>query len=133
MKIMLLISHKSNEAISKVIEPSIFCKNTFIHMSSRRVVILMSSKYDHVIIWWIYSLKHYQLQHLKSWYTVLESVNSRILHCKLLNLYILLRGENDHTNCTIFPSLRFFSHQVFPWQGFNEAYSLYMVIQWGVL
>ena len=47
---MPLVSLKLEEAISRVIEPSILHQNSFIHMSSRRVAILMSSKYDYVII-----------------------------------------------------------------------------------
>jgi len=41
MKIMLLISHRSEEDTLKVIEQNAFHQNSFIHMSSRRVVILM--------------------------------------------------------------------------------------------
>jgi hypothetical protein len=41
MKIMLLVSHKSYEDILKVIEQNTFHRNSFIHMNSRRVVILM--------------------------------------------------------------------------------------------
>jgi hypothetical protein len=51
MKTMLLVSLKSEEAILKVIESSIFHQNSFIHMSSRRAVTLMLSRYDQVKIW----------------------------------------------------------------------------------
>jgi hypothetical protein len=46
MKIMLLVLHKLDEDILKVIEPNTFHQSSFIHMSSRRVVKLMSSRYD---------------------------------------------------------------------------------------
>jgi hypothetical protein len=55
MKTMLLVSLKSEEAILKVIEPSIFHLNSFIHMRSRRAVTLMLSKYDQVKIWQIFT------------------------------------------------------------------------------
>jgi hypothetical protein len=41
MKTMLLVSHKSEEDTLKVIEQNTFHRNSFIHMSSKRVVILM--------------------------------------------------------------------------------------------
>ena len=46
MKIMLLVSLKLEMVLSKVTEPSIFHKNSFIHMSFRRTVKLISSKYN---------------------------------------------------------------------------------------
>jgi hypothetical protein len=67
MKIMLLVSHRSEEYILKVIELNTFHQSSFIHMSSRRVVKLMSSRYDQVIICQIYLPKRYQLQHLRNW------------------------------------------------------------------
>jgi hypothetical protein len=67
MKIMLLVSHRSEEDILKVIEPNTFDQSSFIHMSFRRVMKLMSSRYDQVIIYQIYLPKHYQLQHLRNW------------------------------------------------------------------
>jgi hypothetical protein len=66
MKIMLLVSHRSEEDILKVTEPNTFHQSSFIHMSSRRVVKLMSSIYDQVTICHIHLPKHYQLQHSRS-------------------------------------------------------------------
>ena len=77
-KIMLLVSLKLEEDISRVIETSILHQNSFIHMSSKRVVILMSSRYDHMIIWLICSLSHYQLRLLRRWCITLVCVNLRI-------------------------------------------------------
>ena len=82
---MLLVSLKLGEDISRVIETSILHRNSFIHMSSRRFAILMSSKYDHVIIWPICSLSHYQLRILRRWCTTLVCVDLRIFD-------ILMRG-----------------------------------------
>ena len=62
LKTMLHALHKSKEVTSKEIEPSTFHQNFSIHMSFRRMVKLMSSKYDQVIIWKIYSQRHYRLQ-----------------------------------------------------------------------
>jgi len=50
MKTMPLVLLRSGEDISKVIEPSIFHQNSFIHMSSKRTVKLMLSRYDQVTI-----------------------------------------------------------------------------------
>ena len=47
-KTMLLVSLKLERATSKVTEPSTFHKNYLIHMSFRRAVILMLSKYNQV-------------------------------------------------------------------------------------
>jgi tryptophan synthase alpha subunit len=41
MKIILLVSHTSEEDILKVIEQNTFHRNSFIHMSLSRLVILM--------------------------------------------------------------------------------------------
>jgi len=41
MTIILLVSHRSNDDTLKVIEQNTFHRNSFIHMSFRRVVILM--------------------------------------------------------------------------------------------
>jgi hypothetical protein len=46
MKIMLLISHSSDKDILKVTQSNTFHQSSFIHMSLRIVVKLMSSKYD---------------------------------------------------------------------------------------
>ena len=48
LKTMLLVSLKLEGATSKVIEPSTFHENSLIHMSFRRAVILMSSRYNQV-------------------------------------------------------------------------------------
>jgi len=45
------LSHKLEETMSKVIEPSTLHQNSFIHISLRIAAILMLSRYDHVIIW----------------------------------------------------------------------------------
>jgi hypothetical protein len=50
MKTMLLVSLKLEEDISKVIELNTFHQNSFIHMSSKKAVILMSSRYAQVTI-----------------------------------------------------------------------------------
>jgi hypothetical protein len=67
MKIMLLVSHKSGEDILKVTEPNTFHQSSFIHMSFRRVMKLMSSRYNQVTICQICLPKYYQLQHSRSW------------------------------------------------------------------
>ena len=59
LKTMLHALHKSKEVTSKEIEPNTFHQKFSIHMSFRRMVKLMSSKYDQVIIWQIYSQRHY--------------------------------------------------------------------------
>jgi hypothetical protein len=46
MKIMLLVSHRLNDDILKVIEPNIFHRSSFTHISFKRVVKLMLSRYD---------------------------------------------------------------------------------------
>jgi hypothetical protein len=46
MKIMLFVSHRSDDDILMVIEPITFHQSSFIHMNSKRVVKLMSSRYD---------------------------------------------------------------------------------------
>ena len=67
MKIMLLVLLKLEMVLSKVTEPSIFHKNSLIHMSFRRTVKLISSKYNQVKIWQIYSPSPYQLKDLIKW------------------------------------------------------------------
>jgi hypothetical protein len=62
-KTMLLISFNLKGATSKVTEPSKFYENSLIHMSFRRAVILMSSRYNQVKNCFISSLSLYQLQH----------------------------------------------------------------------
>jgi hypothetical protein len=73
------------EEISKVIELNTFHQNSFIHMSSRRAVILMSSRYTQVTIWLTYSLSCYRLQHSRRSYTTLACVD--------LKIYIFMRGS----------------------------------------
>ena len=50
LKIIMHVLHKSNEATLKEIGLNIFHQNSFIHMSSIRLVKLMSNKYAQVII-----------------------------------------------------------------------------------
>ena len=75
------------------IETSILHQNSFIHMSSRRVAILMSSRYDYVIIWLICSLSHYQLQLLRRWCTTLAYINLRIFLSWTMEILCTYEGE----------------------------------------
>ena len=92
-KIMLLVSLKLGEDISRVIKTSILHQIFFIHISTRRVAILMSSRYDHVIIWPICSLSHYQLRILRRWCTTLVCINLRIFLPQTMEILCTHEGE----------------------------------------
>lgn len=88
-KIMPHVLHRSMVVISKVTELSIFRRNSSIRMSFRKTVILTSNRYIQVTTWQICIKRHFQMQHSRSWYTVLECVGSKICHAQLRGRYWL--------------------------------------------
>ncbi len=115
MKSMLLVSPKL--AISRLTEPSTFHQNYFMNMSSRRMVILMWSIYNQVMIWLInlFTKSLLTTTFMKTLYNIVMRRLKDFFF--IYNWIVLMRGTKFFRGYMfwlyIFPMPRFYFDKVF--------------------